>query len=164
MVSIFAIILMGLQGGSLLATHKYPQTVFYNEFFTAFVLGGALAALSCQRRTMLRLSSFTVLFGLLALWAVVSQLFFRGADDSAFPLLCAYVGLVFGSFALIHSYHVTQAFRVVAWCAWGMFASALLQCAVSAFQLAGVAIPGVVMTKLMNAAYGNIAQENHFAD
>lgn len=148
-----------LSMASVAAWHKYPQTVFYNEFIAAafIVLCGALAVWG--PRVSAGISSLSA--GILLI-GVASFLFSGDAPVvGMFAYPAALLLLVLIVMAAIAS---LGRGRVVMACAWGVLVCAVLQCLISALQLAGVSVSGVVMVKLMNAAYGNIAQENHFAN
>ncbi|HSD38407.1 MAG TPA: Wzy polymerase domain-containing protein [Rhodocyclaceae bacterium] len=157
-------LLLVVQLASVLAWHKYPQTVFYNEFVAAAGLVLASLPLVRQRSAIWRLSSLS-LVAFLTVLAICLWLPFLPEEDAASAGLASYA-----AFALVSVMFIQQLTqyadrgRIVDWCAWGMLGCACLQCAAAALQLKGFSAPGWVMTKLMNSAYGNIAQENHFAD
>ncbi|MDB5814918.1 MAG: lipid core-O-antigen ligase-like enyme [Rhodocyclales bacterium] len=158
-------LLIALQLGPIFAWHRYPQTVFYNEFLSAAICVVLGAVLAWQGRVALRVSllvPLAIAIGVLGgSWlgampntnaSAVQSLI----DNALFVLL--------GIFLIQQAVACLGTARVVDLSAWGMLICACLQCAASAFQLNGISESGWVMAKLMNAAYGNIAQENHFAD
>ncbi|MDB5801559.1 MAG: O-Antigen polymerase [Rhodocyclales bacterium] len=155
-----------MQLGSVLAWHRYPQTVFYNEFFTAVTVIALGSVLAISRQFLVwRISALPILAAVFlvacAVWSTVS-------GTSNIAMVSGFFNntlLVLLCFALVQlATDIVGWSRLVNLCAWGVLICACLQCAASAFQLNGVSEPGWIMAKLMNAAYGNIAQENHFAD
>jgi hypothetical protein len=159
------ILIFALPFGSLFAWHRYPQTVFYNEFISSALLVGLGFTFLFRFALSLRLSVGLLLFVSCLLAFPVWGIAVYAANLPAGLSLMVYLALaLFGIVVL--QVAVVQLGRsfVIDSCAWGMVVCACLQCTISTLQLAGVSEPGWVMAKLMNAAYGNIAQENHFAD
>jgi hypothetical protein len=158
------VVLVLVQLASVLAWHKYPQTVFYNEIVSAVGLLLVAVPIVWQGNSVWRLSTLSLLaFSVLLVTCLWLQFLPVG--------ITAGVGLLgYAAFVLVSAVFIQLVIlrsgreSIVDACAWGMLICACLQCAVSALQLKGFSMPGLVMTKLMNSAYGNIAQENHFAN
>lgn len=146
--------------GPLLGIHRYPQTVFWNEWVSVLVLCVAVAWAVLERRHRREpavlvapvLGGFVLLagLGLLAVgasgWAAYALLLF-------FAMLAT--PLLMGSRDI-----EAPVAALAAGCALG----ALLQCLVSIAQLAGLSLGGAIMPKIYNAVYGNVAQPNHFGN
>ncbi len=159
-------LLVVLQLGSILAWHRYPQTVFYNEFTAVALLMLSGLVLSYRGRVEWRLSNLTLLsisvLAIAGIWYPVASIASLSAVLSPVGnALLVVIGILLIQRAVTY---LSLSRTVDLCCAWGMLVCACLQCAASVFQLNGISEPGWVMGKLMNAAYGNIAQENHFAD
>jgi len=160
-----AAMLCVIQLGSGFAWHRYPQTVFYNEFIPAacMLLLGVLLAIT--GKVALRLSKETVAAVFIVALVLGEWSWLAFANFATAVSLISYVLFAVLCVCLVQWAVLRIGISWVADCtAWGMLVCACLQCVASAFQLNGVSEPGLVMAKLMNAAYGNIAQENHFAD
>jgi O-antigen ligase len=163
-VWLLAAVLCLLQLGSIFAWHRYPQTVFYNEFISAALVVALGACVVFGGRTVWRISPLQL--ALLALMAVVVLWWgLGGAGLTATLGMLEYLALLLAVvvFVSLAAERLGRA-AAVDLCAWGMLLCAAVQCLCGGLQLAGVSSPGWVMAKLMNSAFGNIAQENHYAD
>lgn len=149
---------------TLLPQHRYPQTVFYHEW------GAALGAV--------------VLFGLTALSREGLRWKLSGATGAIMLLMIGMLlNVVAGPFwsVALAQFWMAALLLAVAWAvaeivrrhgsevvvraaATGILTCAVLQTIVSVAQLAGWDVAGLVMPKLLNSTYGNIAQPNHYGN
>ncbi|GAA5159490.1 PglL family O-oligosaccharyltransferase [Viridibacterium curvum] len=162
LVWLICLLWLVLQCASILASHRYPQTVFYNEFAAACAVMAVGAMLAWVGPVRWRLSPMTamlaVLAGVVAAWAMA------GAGGAATSVLLYLLVPIVLAVLVAAALNVMSREQLVQWCAWGMLVCACLQCLAGALQLSGYSYPGVIMAKLMNSAFGNIAQQNHYAN
>lgn len=145
---------IGLCFAPLVAIHRYPHTVFFNEWYAvaALCLATSLSALSTERIRTIPLPIVLIGFILIGLGA---------RSTAGYPV---YVSLFLVSVVVSSLSAENDAKRFVAILCWGLVAGAVLQCLVCVAQLAKVGPEWLIMPKHYNAVYGNIAQPNHLGN
>lgn len=137
---------------TLISLHQAPQSVYWSEWFAAFLLIGALGARICERESTglppvglavlllvgLTLARLLVEGGALG-WPIYLMLMVLamplGAERERSPLIAS-----------------------------GLLVCALLQSLAGLLQLLGLDLGGLVMSKMFRLAFGNIGQANHYAN
>lgn len=152
---------------ALMPFHTNPQTVFYSEWTASCFIALTLFALLVMKRETLawRFSSLSLAMFGLALAAALSGAFHPNGAVAAAMGMGSYLGLGIVAVGLgVMISQITGREACTQALAAGALAGALLQCVMSVAQLSGWSWGGLVMTKLLNSVYGNVAQPNHFAD
>ncbi|HEX5126443.1 MAG TPA: Wzy polymerase domain-containing protein [Rhodocyclaceae bacterium] len=149
----------------LLSIHHYPQTVFFNEWAAALVLVGLGLSLFTRHEALaLRSSKFPLLLFLIAMFAWAQRMLGLPVAGSVLTGQLCYLLTFLAAYALGNVVASTLRAWAVSIMAAGLMVGALFQCLISVAQLKGWDLGGLVMVKLLNSVYGNIAQPNHFGD
>lgn len=137
---------------TLISLHQAPQSVYWSEWFAAFLLIGALGARISERENQ-ALPPISLAVLLLVGLTLIRLLVEGGALGWPIYLMLMVLAMPLGS--------ERERAPLIAW---GLLACALLQSLAGLLQLLGFDLGGLVMSKMFRLAFGNIGQANHYAN
>lgn len=149
---------------SFLPIHRYPQTVFLNEWMAVLGLAFSLLPFTYgERQSQLPRLTLNLSMGGAGLALCVFGVSFTTGNVAGTGLGCYLFVL---SMALLSGGLASSTWSrgfVVQVFAAGFLVVGILQTLAAFLQIMGIGLDGLIMPKLYNAAYGNIAQPNHLA-